>query len=557
MLPVTESAPAKLPQWFLVGLVATPVLLSLFSGYQQRAFDSYVHMFFADHYLRGWFDLWEPRWYGGFSVITYPPLAHQLVAVFASVIGYEPGFILTMALAMTALPFAAAAFAKAIGAKAAVPWVFVLLAIWPTSHRFAYVYGQLPMMVATPLALFAMAMLKRYLTLGGTRRLMLFGALVGATAAAHHVTTIFAALGCGMVGVGHVFFSSQRGAFRTVLVRSVLGACVAAVAIVVTILPFWQFARQEPQTEIPHISRDPLWERPFGLDVIEQLIFVAVGVVGMIYAALRQRPLFMLAAGVTFFAVLSMGTTTDIPKVLFGSQYRWLTYDKFQNWAAIWFCVLVAQAVSRVNRAIVVPMVAVLLPLALLSVSHKGSDLLQPEFVQDIRPLLEPLNQPDSSKYRHLTLGFGDQFCRLSIYGQSPNVDGDYHTARNDPVLRTSGVATLDASKYYPEGPRVLHSVLSRADELSLRWVYVYDPGYYDALLAEGYALKDVWPNGVTLFEKADVPPIQSTDARPITRWGLFWGIVPLSVLGLAVLLAMLELRRGGWDGRPLVGSSG
>ena len=66
MLPVTEKLPAKWPQWFLVGLVATPILLSLFSGYQQRAFDSYVHMFFADHYLRGWFDLWEPRWYGGF-----------------------------------------------------------------------------------------------------------------------------------------------------------------------------------------------------------------------------------------------------------------------------------------------------------------------------------------------------------------------------------------------------------------------------------------------------------------------------------------------------------
>jgi len=553
MLPVTEKLPAKLPQWFLVGLVATPILLSLFSGYQQRAFDSYVHMFLADHYVRGWFDLWEPRWYGGFSVITYPPLAHQLVAVFSTFLGYEPAFILTMALAMTALPFAAAAFARAIGAPAAVPWVFVLLAAWPTSHRFAYVYGQLPMMVATPLALFAMAMLKKYLVSGGVRRLMLFGLLVGATAAAHHVTTIFAALGCTMVGVGHVFFSTEKVPFRTTLLRSVLAAGVAAVAIVVTILPFWQFARQEPQTEIPHVSRDPLWERPFGLDVVEQLVFTVVGIIGMIYAALRRRPLFMLAAGVTFFALLSMGTTTDLPKALFGSQYRWLTYDKFQNWAAIWFCVLVAQAVSGVRRAIAVPLVAMLLPLALLSVSHKGSDLLQPEFVQDIGPMLKPLNGPDAAQYRHLTLGFGDQFCRLSIYGNSPNVDGDYHTARNDPVLRTSGVATLDASKYYPEGPRVLNSVLSRADELSLRWVYVYDPGYYDALLEAGYSLEDVWPNGVTLFEKADVTPIPPSAPRPQNRWGLFWGLVPLTVLGLALLLGLLELRASSGRSEALI----
>lgn len=543
MLPVTETPPAPLPRWFVFGLISIPIVLGVFSGYQQRTFDSYVHMFLADHYLRGWFELWEPRWYGGFSVITYPPLAHQLVAVFASVVGHEAGFVIVMGLAMTALPFAAGAFARAIGASSAVPWVFVLLALWPTAHRFAYVYGQLPMMVATPLALFAMAVLKQYLTLGGVLRLMLFGLLVGATAGAHHVTTIFAALGCGMVGVGHVLFSTLKVPFRITLLRSVLGAAVAAAAIAFTILPFWQFARQEPQTEIPHVSRDPLWQRPFGLDVVEQLVFAAVGALSMVYTAIKRRPLFMLAAGVTFFAVLSMGTTTGIPKLLFGAQYRWLTYDKFHNWAAIWFCVLLAQAFNRPRWPLVILLTAAVLPLALLSVSHKSSDALQPEFIRDLAPLLKPLNQPDSARYRHLTLGFGDQFCRLSFLGQSPNVDGDYHTARNDPVLKTSGVATLDASKYYPEGPRVLRSVLSRADELSLRWVYVYDPSYYDDVMGAGFAIQDVWENGVTLFEKADVPPIQEVP-RARNRWGVFWGVVPLSVLGLAILLGLLELRR-------------
>ena len=85
--------------------------------------------------------------------------------------------------------------------------------------------------------------------------------------------------------------------------------------------------------------------------------------------------------------------------------------------------------------------------------------------------------------------------------------------------------------------------MLSRADELSLRWVFVYDPGYYDALLEAGYSLQDVWPNGVTLFEKADVTPIADSAPQPRTGWGLFWGLVPLSVLSLVVLLALLELR--------------
>jgi hypothetical protein len=307
-------------------------------------------------------------------------------------------------------------------------------------------------------------------------------------------------------------------------------------------LPFWQFAQQQPQTEIPHVSRDPLWERPFGLDVIEQLIFVAIGVVGMIYAALRKRPLFMLAAGVTFFAILSMGTTTDIPKMLFGAQYKWLTYDKFHNWAGIWFCVLVAQWLSTLRVNLALPLTIALAPFALWEVSHKNSDALQPEFVRDVKPLLTVLNEPDARSYRHLTLGFGDQFCRLSILGQSPNVDGDYHTARTDPLLRSSGVATLDASKYYPEGPHVLTDVLSRANALSLRWVYVYDAGYYEYLLKAGYSIRDIWQSGVTLFENTEVPPILDTGKHE-NRWGLFWGLVPLTVLGLAMLLGLFEVR--------------
>ncbi len=546
MSPAAENeppVPAPLPRWFLAGAVALPIVLSFFSRYQQRAFDSYVHMFFADHYLQGWFELWEPRWYGGFSVITYPPLAHQLVAVFASIFGHEPGFVVTMGLAMAALPFAAAAFARAIGSSAAVPWVFLLLALWPTSHRFAYVYGQLPMMVATPLALFGMATLKKYLTHGGARRLALFGLLIGATAAAHHVTTIFAALGCGMVGLGHVFFSAEKAPWRTTLLRAAPAVVVAAVAIGFTILPFWQFARQEPQTEIPHVSRDPLWARPFGLDVVEQLVFVVVGLGGLVASALKRRSLLMLAAGVVFFAVLSMGTTTELPRLLFRSQYRWLTYDKFHNWAAIWFCVLVAQALPGLKRSPAVLLCLGLGPLALFEVSHKNSDGLQPEFITDLRPLLATLTEPDAAHYRHLTLGFGDQFCRLSFLGRSPNVDGDYHTARNDPVLRQSGVATLDASKYYPEGPRVLQSVLSRASALSLKWVFVNDPWYYEYLMSAGYQIKDVWQNGVTLFENPDVLPLPPDPVDRRTGWGLFWGLVPLSVLALALVLAAFELR--------------
>ena len=51
------------------------------AGFYRFSWDASTHMFFADHYRRSWFALWEPRWFGGFSVSSYPPLVHQLLAL--------------------------------------------------------------------------------------------------------------------------------------------------------------------------------------------------------------------------------------------------------------------------------------------------------------------------------------------------------------------------------------------------------------------------------------------------------------------------------------------
>jgi uncharacterized membrane protein len=44
------------------------------------SYDAYTHMLFANHYAENWFSLWEPRWYTGFTVVSYPPLIHQFTA---------------------------------------------------------------------------------------------------------------------------------------------------------------------------------------------------------------------------------------------------------------------------------------------------------------------------------------------------------------------------------------------------------------------------------------------------------------------------------------------
>ncbi|MDH3539338.1 MAG: hypothetical protein OEP52_05035, partial [Acidimicrobiia bacterium] len=79
-------------------LVAALALATLFHGTLlamgsfRHTYDAYVHIFFADHYTRGWFTTWEPRWYTGFTVTSYPPGTHQLTALLSKLIGLEAGF---------------------------------------------------------------------------------------------------------------------------------------------------------------------------------------------------------------------------------------------------------------------------------------------------------------------------------------------------------------------------------------------------------------------------------------------------------------------------------
>ena len=83
-----RNSPHRLVAWSLAFNLPFVVL-----GAQRMAFDTYIHIFLADHYFQRWWSLWEPRWYLGFSMASYPPLVHQLIALLARpVIRYAPKF---------------------------------------------------------------------------------------------------------------------------------------------------------------------------------------------------------------------------------------------------------------------------------------------------------------------------------------------------------------------------------------------------------------------------------------------------------------------------------
>ena len=533
-----------------------PVLLGLFSGHYKSAFDSYIHMFFADHYLRDWFSLWESRWYGGFSVVGYPPLVHQVLALGSGIFGHELAYVLLVALVMLCLPLSIGYASRVVGyARPQQLWVVVFAAFWPTTHRFAYVYGQLPMLVAANTALWGIAVLDRYFEERRPLLLALFGALIATTASAHHVTTIFAAGGCALVTMKHFIgalgkdshYGERRRALLGLSKRAGMGASLAGMVTVGIIWPFWGVAGAAPQAEIPHYSRDPIWERGFAIDTVEQVVVLLLALL-LTCSALRRRARaeLIFALGLLLFELFALGGTTPLPRWVFGAQWRWLTYEKFHLWACLLLPVVGAGVVLRWSeKRVAVPIVlaAVMIPVSMLAVSHRSSSGSQPPYIVDISPALDVLSQPGAERYRHLTLGYGDQFVRLDIYSRSPNVDGNYFTARTDPTLRDSGIATLDASKYYERGPEMLEYILSKAHDLSLRWVLANDEWYYGRLFAAGFQLRELWAEGGALFELPGVLPLEKKQHGQGGPWPILWGVLPLSALALTMFLAF-EVRR-------------
>ena len=57
----------------------------------EKTYDALIHVFFGNHYATSWFEPWNPKWYTGFSVMGYPPLVHQSIAMLSLLGGLKFG----------------------------------------------------------------------------------------------------------------------------------------------------------------------------------------------------------------------------------------------------------------------------------------------------------------------------------------------------------------------------------------------------------------------------------------------------------------------------------
>ena len=178
----------------LLGVLVFHGGLSLFGTYR-NTYDAYVHIFFADHWRRTWFDHWDTRWYTGFTLTSYPPLSQQSVAAVAMLTGdLELAFVIVQTAALAVMTVGMYRFARIWVSEEAAGWAALWLVFSTAMAETVHVFGQLPTVFSLGLLLNALPFVYRWVGKGRLSDLLKAWALTAATTGGHHVTTLFGAV---------------------------------------------------------------------------------------------------------------------------------------------------------------------------------------------------------------------------------------------------------------------------------------------------------------------------------------------------------------------------
>ena len=564
--PVSNGRVLSLGAIVLLALaVHGPLLLMQLPA---SSYDANTHMFFASHYASHWFNPWNEKWYGGFSQTTYPPLVHQWIALFSHILGMQLAYMFVQLIAVLLLPVGVFRYAQLWVDDRAASYAAIGSVFLGSLALLVYQSGQLPTTAAAALTLNALPYFYRWSRDGRFISLLKGVAITVAAAAVHHVTLVFGmalfAWPVLWLAAGDARREDRRSGSAATL-RAVMFALLVAVGIIIVLFPLLRAPQAAgSQVPIPHGSRDNyilnpgsglnFWIIPYGF-LILALPFVFVRGTAM----KRLRPLFF---GWFLTLLIGLGATTPVAPVLLGSIpkaligidfFNILTYERFTFWGTLMTLpivgLLAAELVERWKRPAVAGLwtAAVLTCAMAVAWTYYRPITNSPFKVDQVETFL---NNDQHSKFRYLTLGFGNQFARVSREVNAASIDGDYNTARLLPELTSSGAGQLYNAKYFgTAGMEALRAMLKHANQYGLKYIFVRDR-YYEPLLAfAGWRQAEVYDNGnVTLWVKDDVPPAHKIDfGVTVPAWqGIMWGILPVgvSLLALFLVIALPERRR-------------
>jgi len=562
----------------LVGLVfhGTAMFFTLESTY-----DALIHLFFADHYANSWFEPWNFKWYTGFTVMSYPPLVHQSIALLSYIGGLKFGlFSLTL---IAILLFITGIYRFSLlmtSSRNAAGHAAIIATLSSTFIETLHLFGQLPSIIGLSILCHALPEIYLWLTKGQKKHFFTAIALISVTVTSHHVTPIFGMvffifplIGTAIISVAEKTTGSIKKVsfwlflitFKTLLKR-ILSFCFTSLFIIIAcLLPYWINSKNNPITQvpIPHGSRDNF------LDVTSSgLVFFVIpwGILMFIlpYVFYRyfSKKNICFGISIAMLTLLGTGGTTPLPKMILGANaFNILTLDRFTLWAAIMAIPMVGEFMYRFTEGDIKVLIQkktnpifhrlsggvlalLFLFMAIFTISLGYFRPSQPAKIK-ILPIVNFLGQDHHDQWRYLTLGFGDQMAWLSSNTNALTVDGNYHSARRLPELTTRAVERLENSKFKGiEGLGSLQQFLTVPEKYNLKYIFSNDKFYDPMLYFLGWQRLRQLENGIMVWEKLNIPPIGKILPKVnVSIWQkIHWGTVPLLTVIFAFLVNIKSL---------------
>ncbi len=542
----------------------------------ESTYDALVHLFFADHYTHSWFEPWNYQWYTGFTVMSYPPLVHQSIALFSMIGGLKFGLFSVALLSIVLFITGVYRFSLLITGHRTVAGYAALFAVFSSSFvETLHIFGQLPSIIGISVLMHALPEIYLWLKTGKYWYLATSLSLIAVTVTSHHVTPVFGMIFFIFPLIGMVIMdraSEESGSMKAVnfkafltsffkLFKRIISFGLLSLTIIIgCILPYWINSKNNPITQvpIPHGSRDNFLEItssglvffliPWGiLLILLPYIF---------YRYFSKRYLFF-GLSITILAILGTGGTTPIPRIVLGeAAFNILTLDRFTLWASIIPLPLIGEFAYRfiqgdlkaliqskfgaVYHRIIGGILAGLF--IFMTIFTMSLGYFRPSQPQQIKmlPIVNFLNQDDHDKWRFLTLGFGDQMAWLSAQTNALTVDGNYHSARRLPELTTRPIERLENSKFKGvAGIGSLQQFLTTPEKYNLKYIFSNDKFYDPILYFCGWQRLRQLENGIMVWERLNVPPVSSIlPKEDVPKWQkLLWGIIPLLTVLIAFIL--------------------
>src|SRR5450631_340785 len=204
------------------------------------SYDANFHIFFASHYAHHWFNPWNPKWFAGFSQTTYPPLAHQWIALFSFIVGLPVAFLLVQLIAVLLIPVGVYRFARLWVSERASSYAALLSVFVGAVPFLVYSAGQLPTTLSAPIYLLALPYFYDWSRSSDGRSLLKGVVLTLAAASVHHVTLIFGSFLFALPVLWLAIIDrDEESSLGSVLGRAAVFAGIAAVGVGIVLLPYW------------------------------------------------------------------------------------------------------------------------------------------------------------------------------------------------------------------------------------------------------------------------------------------------------------------------------